>query len=75
MSCSLKLLVKKGGFSTSDSKPESTLEDSSLKSSKSTFIDFGVESFSKYSKLELVLADSKLEFIVELEFSFLSVEF
>jgi hypothetical protein len=34
-----------------------------------------VESFVGYSKLELILVNSKLEFIVELEFLFLSMEF
>jgi hypothetical protein len=42
-----------------------------LKSLESTPTDFGVESFIKYSKPELVLAHSKLEFsslLVEFQF-------
>jgi hypothetical protein len=66
--------LKKGVF-FSDSKHESTFEDSTLKSLESTPTDSRVESFVKYSKPELVLTDSKLEFIVELKFSSLLVEF
>jgi hypothetical protein len=46
-------------------KPESIHADSKLKNLKFTPIDFGVESSIKYSKLELFLVDSKLEFVVE----------
>ncbi len=46
-----------------------------MRSLESTPIDFAMESFVKYSKPELVLSDSKLEFIVELEFLSLLVEF
>jgi hypothetical protein len=42
-------------------------DDSTMKSLKSTLIDFGVEFLVMYSKLDLVLVNSKLEFIVELE--------
>jgi len=51
-----------------DSKPESTHDKSTLKRLESTPIDFRVEFLVKYSKLELMLANFKLEFIVKLEF-------
>ncbi len=50
-----------------DSKLESAHDDSTMKSLKSTLINFGVEFLVRYSKLELVLVNSKLEFTVELE--------
>jgi hypothetical protein len=50
-----------------DFKLESAHDDSTMKSLKSTLIDFGVEFLVRYSKLELVLVNSKLEFTVELE--------
>jgi hypothetical protein len=46
-----------------------------LRSLESTPIDFAMESFVRYSKLELVLGDSKLEFIVEPKFPSLLVDF
>jgi hypothetical protein len=74
MSIVEKIWLKKRVF-LSYSKHESTFEDSTLKSLKSTPTDSKVESFVKYSKLELVLTNSKLEFMAELKFSSLLVEF
>jgi len=51
-----------------DSISKSTHANSKSKSLESTPTDYNVEFFVEYSKPELFLADSKLEFIVELKF-------
>jgi hypothetical protein len=48
---------------TNDFGMEFSYVDSKLKNSKSTPVDFGVESLIKYSKSKLFLIDSKLEFV------------
>jgi hypothetical protein len=50
-----------------DFKLEYAHDDSIMKSLKSILIDSGVEFLVRYSKLELVLVNSKLEFTVELK--------
>jgi hypothetical protein len=52
-------------ISTNDFGMEFSYVDSKSKNSKSTPVDFGVESLIRYSKLELFFIDSKLEFVAK----------